>query len=107
MVRLYLRKRYTKERVPETVLNRAFSYLGGFGLFGQAKVIHCTAVWQNPRDNIFYQINLNEHAPKCHQDFWVLNFLRTYADCIVTTGSILRKEPLAFYPGILKALKLP
>lgn len=26
----------------------------------------------------------------------MLNFLRTYADCIVTSGKILRDEPFAF-----------
>lgn len=107
MVRLYLRKRYTKSRVPEPVFDRAHSYLGGFKLFGSAKVIHCAAVWQNPNDNNLYSININDESPKCKEDFWTLNFLRTYADCIVTTGSILRKEPMAFYPGILKPLQLP
>ena len=35
-------------------------------------------------------------------DFWVLQFLRTYSDCIVTTGKILRKEPDAFDTKMLK-----
>ena len=107
MVRLYLRKRYTKTSCPEAVFDRAHAYFGGFGLFGRAKVIHCAAVWQNPRDGKYYSMNINEEAPKCTEDFWTLNFLRTYADCIVTTGQILRKEPAAFDPGVLKPLGLP
>jgi len=32
----------------------------------------------------------------------MLQFLRTYADCIVTTGKILRKEHECFDPKLIK-----
>jgi len=107
MVRIYFQKRYTKKACPMPVVEKAQHYLGGFGVFNKSKVIHSTAVWMNPRDQNLYQININDESPKCAQDFWVLNFLRTYADCIITTGNILRKEPQAFDPRLLKPLKLP
>ena len=34
----------------------------------------------------------------------MLQFLRTYSDCIVTTGQILRKEPEAFDPRAVKTM---
>jgi hypothetical protein len=37
----------------------------------------------------------------------MLHFLRTYADCVITTGKILRDEPLAFEPRITAQLGLP
>ena len=36
-----------------------------------------------------------------------MQFLRTYCDCVVTTGKILRKEKMAFHPDIPEMLKLP
>ena len=45
-------------------------------------------------------------APYCPVDFWILQFLRTYSDCIITTGKILRKEPDAFDTKVLKAFEL-
>ena len=39
--------------------------------------------------------------------FFHLKFLRTYADCILTTDSLLRTDPMAFHPGIAKTLGLP
>ena len=33
--------------------------------------------------------------------------MRTYADCIITTGKILRNEPMAFHPDIPELLGLP
>lgn len=40
----------------------------------------------------------------CPADFWMLQFLRTFSDCIVTTGKILRKEPDCFEPRVIKAM---
>lgn len=37
----------------------------------------------------------------------MLHFLRTYADCSITTGKILRDEPTAFDDRVLKAMDLP
>ena len=34
----------------------------------------------------------------------MLHFLRTYSDCILTTGSILRKEPGAYEPSLIKQM---
>lgn len=48
-----------------------------------------------------------KESPRCLDDFWVLNFLRCYSDCIVTTGQILRDEPYAFDPSLAEKLKLP
>ena len=52
-------------------------------------------------------MNINEHTPKCAHDLFSLNFLRTYADCILTTGMILRKEPDAFEPTLPLQLGFP
>ena len=52
-------------------------------------------------------MNINENSPKCAQDLFALNFLRTYADCILTTGMILRKEPDAFEPTLPLKLGFP
>lgn len=50
-------------------------------------------VYVNDKDE-FFCLNIGEEStPKCAADLWVLNFLRCYSDCIVTTGQILRKEP--------------
>ena len=76
-------------------------------MFGRAKVIHSAAVWENPNDGKLYSININDQAPKWRHDYWTLNFMRTYADCIVTTGKILRKEKMAFHPDIPDMLGLP
>lgn len=51
-----------------------------------------------------FTINIQEGAPRCRDDFWMLHFLRTYADCIITTGQILRKEPRAFLSQAHKML---
>ena len=34
----------------------------------------------------------------------MLHFLRTYSDCILTTGSILRKEPGAYEPSLVEQM---
>lgn len=34
----------------------------------------------------------------------MLQFLRTYADCIVTTGKTLRNEPEAFDTSLIKSM---
>ena len=107
MVRVYLKTRYTKQTTNDLVTNNILNWFGGFQPFARAKVIHSAAVWVNPNDAKLYSININENSPKCKQDFWMLNFLRTYSDCIVTTGNILRKEPLAFHPEVPKQLGLP
>jgi hypothetical protein len=76
-------------------------------MWGRAKVIHTAAVWENQKDGKLYSININDNAPKWKQDFWTLNFMRTYADCIITTGKILRKEKMAFHPDVPEMLRLP
>ena len=76
-------------------------------MFGRAKTIHSAAVWENTRDGKLYSININGHSPQFKEDFWTLQFLRTYCDCIITTGKILRAEPMAFNPDVLQMLKLP
>ena len=57
-------------------------------MFGRAKTIHSAAVWENTRDGKLYSININGHSPQFKEDFWTLQFLRTYCDCIITTGKI-------------------
>ena len=107
MVRLFLKTRFTKATCTDAVTNNVLNWFGGFQDFGRASVIHSAAVWQNPNDGKLYSININENSPKSKQDFWTLNFMRTYCDCIITTGSILRKEPLAFHPDVPLKLGLP
>jgi len=58
----------------------------------------------NPHLQLF-QINIEPQAPKSASDFWFFNFLRTYTDCSITTGAILRKEPLCFDPYTVNKLK--
>ena len=107
MVKIFLNKRYTKNSCTDVVTDNILKWFGGFQIFGRAKVIHSLAVWQNPKDDKLYSININKHSPKSYHDFWTLNFLRTYSDCIVTTGKILRNEPQAFNPHVVRELKFP
>jgi hypothetical protein len=107
MVRVYLKKRFTKKTCPDKVTNNILNWFGGFQPFGQAKIIHSASVWQNPRDGKLYSININEQSPKSKHDFWMLNFLRCYTDCVLTTGKILRNEPLCFHPDVPGRLGLP
>ena len=107
MVKLFMRHRYTKKNCPESVVKWAMKLFGGFKLFRDSKVIHSACAWNNPKTNDLHQIQINENSPICKEDLWSLNFLRTYADCIVTTGKILRKEPSAFDRNLHKQLRLP
>ena len=102
MVRVYLKSRFTKKTTTDAVTDNILNWYGGFQPFGRAKVIHSQAVWQNQKDGKLYSININENSPKCKHDFWTLNFMRPYADCILTTGKILRDEPLCFHPEVPK-----
>jgi len=72
-------------------------------LFRHSKVIHSTACYLNKHGQLC-TINVQAGAPYCPSDFWVLQFLRTYADCIVTTGKILRKEPDAFDTSMIRSM---
>ena len=102
MVRIFLKNRYTAKACNDSVTKNVIRLFQGFQFFGQAKVIHAASVWHNPGNGLIYSMNMNENTPKCKEDFWTLNFLRTYADCILTSGQILRKEPNAFHPAIPK-----
>ena len=107
MVRIFLKSRYTAKTCNDSVTKNALRLFQGFQYFGRSKVIHSAAVWLNPGSGKLYSMNINELTPRCREDFWTLNFLRTYADCILTTGQILRKEPNAFHPDIPEKLGLP
>ena len=107
MGRIFLRHRYTKATCPDIVTDTVLKRFGGFQVFGRSKTIHSAAVWLNPKNEKLYSININDKAPKCSEDFWTLHFLRTYADCILTTGKILRDEPEAFHPHVPKMLGFP
>lgn len=45
MVRIYLKKRYTKETVNYLTANNILRWFGGFQDFRNAKVVHSAAVW--------------------------------------------------------------
>ena len=107
MVRLFLKNRYTKSACPEIVATNITNWFDGFQVFGRSKIIHQATVWQNYKDDQLYQINMNQNTPPCRKTFFTLNFLRTYADCIITTDSLLKSDPMAFHPGIPKTLGLP
>lgn len=95
MVKLYFPPRYSKSNVSLQVLDKVTKMIGGFDSFARAKVIHSAAVALK-KDNKLYQININEHSPQSENDYFLLSFLRTYSDCIITTGKILREEDQAF-----------
>ena len=100
MVRVFLAERFTKKTMSVKVVEQALKLFDGPQTFSRSKVIHSTAVYMNKSDQL-YTINVGESgSPRCKEDFWLLNFLRCYSDCIVTTGAILRKEPEAFNPNI-------
>ena len=100
MVRLYLPPRFSKKRMSLSIADRTITMFGGPTLFRHSKVIHSTACYMNRHGQLF-TINLERGAPHSPDDFWMLQFLRTYSDCIVTTGKILRKEPDAFDPSVI------
>ena len=50
---------------------------------------------------------INESSPKCKEDWWSVNFVRTYSDCILTSGKILRNEPNSYHPDIPASLGFP
>ena len=79
--------------------------VGGPTFFRHTKVIHSTACYVNKNGQLF-TINLQAGAPYCPQDFFALQFLRTYSDCIVTTGKILRKEPDCFDTSVIRTMGL-
>lgn len=105
MVRLYLPPRFSKRRLGDGVARKALACFGGLGLFRHTKVIHSTACLLGSRGELF-TVNLQAGAPGCPADLWVLQFLRTYVDCIVTTGKILRTEPAAFDTSVIKSVGL-
>ncbi len=87
-----------------TIAEKALNLFEGAGVFNKSKVIHSTACYLNKDDQLL-TINVGEKgAPRCLSDLWVLNFLRCYSDCIITTGQILRKEPHAFNPKVVEML---
>ena len=69
----------------EDVAYQALDLFGGPSMFRNSRVIHSTSCYLNKTGQLF-TINLQAGAPYCPLDFWVLQFLRTYSDCIVTTG---------------------
>ena len=79
--------------------------IGGPTYFRHTKVIHSTACYANKNGQLF-TINLQAGAPYCPSDFFLLQFLRTYSDCIVTTGQILRKEPDCFDTSVIGTIGL-
>ena len=103
MGRIFPKTRYTKATLGYTLLEEAHKLFGGPHIFTNSKVIHSTACYINNDDHMF-TINIQEGAPFCQKDLWMLQFLRTYADCIVTTGKILRSEPACFDPRVPMSL---
>lgn len=83
-----------------TIAEMALNVFGSLHNFSKTQVIHSNASYMNPEGKLF-QINLREDSPKCEQDWWSLNFLRTYSDCIVTSGKILREEPHSFHQSYI------
>jgi hypothetical protein len=91
MVKIYLKHRFTKANMSLKVTDKALEMFGSMNLFANSKVIHSHATYF--RDGKLYQLNINEKSPKCDEDFWALNFFRTYSDCLVASGKTLRNEP--------------
>lgn len=103
MGRTWFRERFTRNAMSIEIAEKAMKLFQGAGVFTRSKVIHSTSCYLNEKDQLF-TINIGKNSPKCLADLWVLNFLRCYSDCILTTGQILRQEPLAFHPEQPKAL---
>lgn len=103
MVRIYMPPRFSKRRMDQQIADKALTLFGGPSLFRHSKVIHSQAVYLNKSGQLC-TINVQAGAPYCPKDHWVLQFLRTYSDCIVTTGSILRKEPNAFDNSLITSM---
>ena len=88
----------------QALMQKAIQLFDGPQVFARSKVIHSTSVYMNSQNNCF-TLNIGEPGtPRCNEDFWLLNFLRCYSDCILTTGQILRKEPYCFEMGQIKEL---
>lgn len=55
-------------------------------------VVHVTAVWEAGQGALT-TLAIGDATPRCHHDFFALNWVRASADAIITTGKILRLEP--------------
>lgn len=55
-------------------------------------VVHVTAVWE-AGEGALTTLAIGDATPRCHHDFFALNWVRASADAIITTGKILRSEP--------------
>jgi len=94
MVRIYLKRRFTRARMSHEVAEKALELFGSLHNFQHSKVIHSHLCYL--KDKKLHQIRNQATSFKCPEDWWALNFLRTYSDVLVTTGRILRDEPDAF-----------
>ena len=106
MVRQFIGPRFTKARMGDSVSGRLLKYFGGPTLFARAKVTHTMAVYQRVSDERYFCIEQKPGAPCSLDDLWLLYFLRTFSDCIITTGKILRDEPEAFNPAPIHKFKI-
>lgn len=59
----------------------------------RAGVVHVASVWSAP-DGARFNMRIGPETPKSPTDAFVLSLARARADAIVTTGRILREEPL-------------
>ncbi len=67
---------------------------GELAVLKKANILNCsTLMWKN--DNL-YQMNQVDKRLRNEDDLWVEAFFRTYSDCILTTMSQLKRDPLAY-----------
>lgn len=104
MVNTFLKSRFTRKRITNDQLNKVYDVFGLLTNFKKTKVIHSMSTVLI--DNDLYSIKIGPKSPKSKDDFWALNFLRAFSDCILTTGKILRSEPDAFHPAILQEVQV-
>jgi hypothetical protein len=106
MGRIFCETRYTKKTLGHKLLQQTTNMFGGPHLFSHSKVVHSTACYLS-NDNRLLTLKIQEGAPFCKEDLFLLHFLRTYADVTITTGKILRDEPHAFDDRVTQTLGLP
>ena len=87
--------RFDPKFVSLNVAARAMELFKGPHLLKDSQIIHSVVCYV---DGSQLRVVKTEHpkAPRCAADFWMLNYLRCYTDCIMTTGAILRLEQSCF-----------
>lgn len=100
----YLSKKYVSKFLSDKNVKHAEEIFGDLKHFDNTKVIHSHSTCLH--NGNLYQINNHIESPKCYEDMWAFNFLRSFAETIVTSGKILRLEQKPFDSETVEKLEV-